>query len=382
MKPYTTWIEIDVDAFIHNLKQIKRLLQGRSTILAVVKREAYGHGAIELAAEAGKAGVRMLGVSNAEEGVSLRKAGIRVPILVLAGIDPIEIKDLLEYDLSTVVSSRDIARELHKAAWKQGSKAKIHIKIDTGMGRLGINPEEYPAFLEEVMGYKNLYLEGIMTHFACSSISEREYTQWQLSVFREVLKGRDSFGYQKPILHAANSGALLGYPDSYLDMVRPGIILYGCYPSATVERRISLKPVLAFKTRIKHIRKILRGSSIGYDRSYIVPQDGLFAVIPVGYADGYSRVLSNKAQVLVQGKRVPIVGNISMDLTVIDITTVPKVEIGDEVTLIGRQGKGEITAEEIADWAGTIPYEILTSLAKNIPRIFLKDHQVYKYRSW
>ena len=377
MKPYPIWIEIDLDALAHNLRQVKSWINNKSNILAVVKRDAYGHGALEVAEEVIRTGVKMLGVTDVQEGASLRKSGIKVPILVLPGINLNfeEIEELLEYELSTVIYSSEIARTLNKAAQQRGTKANVHIKIDTGMGRLGIAPQEYPVFLQEITACKNLSIEGIMTHFACSGRAGKEYTQWQLARFKEALKASNNSWNKRPLVHAANSANLIEHPESHFDLVRPGIILYGCYPSDAVERIIPLKPVLSLKSRIKAIKEVSCGCSIGYERSYIVPQDGLVAVIPVGYADGYSRLLSNKAQVLVKGKRVPVIGNISMDLTIVDISQVTGVKVGEEVVLIGKQGGEEIRVEEIAHWMGTIPYEILTSIGKKVPRIFLKNHQ-------
>jgi alanine racemase len=372
MKAYTTWIEIDLNAFTYNLKQVKRWVN-KSNILAVVKRDAYGHGALEMTERALGEGVKMLGVAEIEEAIYLRQRGIKTPILVLSGINFGDIEELLEYEVSTVIYSSEIARALNKAAQKKRVKINVHIKIDTGMGRLGIDPQEYPVFLKEIAAYKNLSIEGILTHFACSGRSGKEYTRWQLSRFKEALKSSNSFRNKRPMVHAANSATLIEHPESHLDLVRPGIILYGCYPSEAVEKKIPLRPVMSFKSRIKAIKKVSRGSSIGYERSYTIPQDGLIAVVPVGYADGYSRSLSNKAQVLVKGKRVPVIGNISMDLTIIDISRIRGAEIGEEVVLIGKQGKEEVRAEELAHSMDTIPYEILTSIGNKVPRIFLKN---------
>lgn len=375
MKPYTTWVEIDLDAFAYNLKQVKSFVNN-SSILAVVKRDAYGHGALEVAEEALGIGIKMIGVANVEEGVSLRKRGIKAPILVLSGTILGEIEELLEYNLSTTVYSREVVLSLNKVAQERGTNANVHIKIDTGMGRLGIDPEEYPAFLQEITASKNLSVEGILTHFACSGQAGKEYTPWQLARFKEALKASNNSWKRRPLVHAANSATLIEYPESHLDLVRPGIILYGCYPSEAVEKRIPLKPVLRLKSRIKAIKKISRGCSIGYERSYIAPQDRLIGIIPLGYADGYSRLLSNKAQVVVKGERVPVIGNISMDLTTIDISRVAGVKVGEEVTVIGKQGEEEIRIEELAKWTGTIPYEILTSINKKLPRVFLKNRQI------
>lgn len=428
-----TRAEIDLEAFAHNLRQVKGRLPGKVDILAVVKADAYGHGACELARVAVEEGVRMLGVATLEEGIGLREEGIVAPTLILSGITREQAEGAVAHDLSVVLYSLKVAEALDRAAWNRGSQARVHVKMDTGMGRLGIFPEEVGPFLEGLKGLKHLTVEGAMTHFAGGSEAGREEGRAEPPVhaatfdpiqgepktkrglkesverFRKALLQLPAYGIGTPIVHAASSTAILDYPEAAFDMVRPGILLYGSTPfplgrgvggqgsseagenspqplspaalpspGSSTPRLIhpsaplSLEPVLTLKTRIHCLKRFPPGSSIGYGQTYFTARESRIAVLPLGYADGYIRSLSNRASVLVKGKRAPVVGRISMDLCTIDVTDIPGVEEGEEVVLLGRQEEEEITAWELASLQGTIPYEVFTSISKRVPRVYLR----------
>lgn len=379
---YATRVETDLDAFRYNLEQAKGLLPPGVAILAVIKDEAYGHGAYELALEALLGGAKMLGVATVEEGVQLRSQGIVAPILVMCGIMPEQAEEAVQHKFSVSLYSREAARALDAVACSRGKKVPVHLKIDTGMGRLGILPEEAKPFWDWVHGLSGLVVEGIMTHFASVSEGEREYASWQLSRFREVLSSCLSsvVGPEKPLAHAANSAATLSLSESWLDMVRLGILLYGCYPYQGSRHEIPLRPVLSWRTRVLSLKWMPAGSWIGYERTYCTSRDSLVATLPVGYADGYSCILSNRGQVLIRGKRLPLMGRISMDLCAVDATEVPSLREGEEVVLLGKQGEEEITACELAFLKETIPYEVFTSIGRRVPRVFLKEGKVCKVR--
>ncbi|MFQ5904373.1 MAG: alanine racemase, partial [Candidatus Binatia bacterium] len=353
---YATRVETDLDAFRHNLEQAKKLLPQGVAIMAVIKDEAYGHGAYELALEALQGGAKMLGVATVEEGVQLRSEGIVAPILVLCGLTPEEVEETVENRLSITLYSREMAGLINAAALKWGRKVPVHLKIDTGMGRLGILPEEAKPFQEEFQSLTGLVVEGVMTHFAAAPEADTAYSSTQLHRFQGVLSFflSSEVGAERPIAHAANSAAVLNLPQSCLDMVRLGILLYGCNPCLETMRKIPLRPVLTWKTCVLSLKRVPSGSWIGYDRTYCTSRDSLLAILRVGYADGYSRALSNRAQVLIQGKRVPLIGRISMDICAVDATELPSLREGEEVVLLGRQGEEEITAHELASLQETI----------------------------
>ena len=377
-----SWVEIDLDAFRHNLEQAKGLLPEGVTILAVIKDEAYGHGACELAFEAIRGGVKMLGTATVEEGIQLRSQGISAPILILSGSTTEQVEEVVEQNLSVTLYSREIAKALDTAARRRKKKIPIHLKIDTGMGRLGISPEEVKPFLQGLHKLPGLTIEGIMTHFATAADADKEYTRWQLSRFRESLSSSPApeIGPERPIIHAANSAAVLNFPESYMDMVRLGILLYGCYPHTEARRELPLQPVLSWKTRVLSLKRVPPESWIGYGKTYRTSRNSLVAILPVGYADGYNRALSNRAHVLIRKKRVPVIGRVSMDLCAVDATEIPSLHEGEEAVLLGMQGKEEITAHDLASLLETIPYEIFTSIDRRIPRIFLKNGKVCKVR--
>jgi len=368
---YRSWVEVDLDNFIGNLKEIKRLIGPHVDFMQAVKADAYGHGAIEISNVALKNGARMLGVANADEGVQLRVSDIHAPIVILGPSTESEIEEIIKYNLTPSVSDLTFARKLQKAVEKAGGAISVHIEVDTGMGRGGTMHSEAIKLIRDVLALPDITLEGIFTHLASSEITiSYNDRQWQL--FSNLLAELQDLNIKIPIRHMDNSGAILNYPLFNLDMVRPGIMTYGIYPSPDTEAKARLAPVMSFKTTIVLIKDFPPGYGIGYNSTYVTKGQTRIATIPVGYGDGYGIVLSNQGEALINGKRAPIVGRISMDLCTIDVTNIPDCAIGDEVVLLGKQGNEYISANEIAAKAKTISYEVLCALGKRAPRVFLQ----------
>jgi len=364
-----TFCHIDLGALRWNFEQVRKKVGPGVKILSVVKANAYGHGACEVAGTLQDVGSDAFGVATLEEGIELRKGGIQVPILVLAGVYPEQLEELLLHDLTPAVCELEMLKRLDALAQGRGRSLRFHLKVDTGMGRVGLLSSEIDSWLSELRKLKALNLEGLFSHFSDAETANEEYTENQLRTFLSVLERLRRADFDPPLVHMAKSAAVMTLPPSYFTMVRPGLLLYGIHPWPDMKRGIALKPVLSWKTRILQLKRLPKGSSIGYGRTFVTKRESLIATLPVGYADGYHRLLSNRAAVLVRGKRAPVAGRISMDLTTVDVTDIPGVERGDEVVLLGRQGKETISADEIAQWAQTISYEILTSISARVPRI-------------
>ena len=368
---YRSWVEVDLDNFIGNLKEIKRLIGPHVDFMQAVKADAYGHGAIEISNVALKNGARMLGVANADEGVQLRVSDISAPIVILGPSTESEIEEIIKYNLTPSVSDLTFARKLQKAVEKAGGAIPVHIEVDTGMGRGGTMHSEAIQLIRDVLALPDITLEGIFTHLASSEITiPYNDQQWQL--FSNLLGQLQDLNIKIPIRHMDNSGAILNYPQFNLDMVRPGIMTYGIYPSPDTEAKARLAPVMSFKTTIVLIKDFPPGYGIGYNSTYVTKGKTRIATIPVGYGDGYGIILSNQGEALINGKRAPIIGRISMDLCTIDVTNIPDCAVGDEVVLLGKQGNEYISANEIAAKAKTISYEVLCALGKRAPRVFLQ----------
>ena len=367
---YRSWVEVDLDHFTKNWAEMKRLVGSGVRILQVVKADAYGHGAIEISNVALKNGASMLGVANADEAVQLRVSGIAAPILILSPSTNSEINEIIKYNLVPSVSDLNFARELQEKCKKADLRVPIHIEVDTGMGRGGTMHHEAFKMIKGILDLPNLSLEGIFTHLSSSEVME-DYNRMQWSLFRELLDKLDGEAIHIPVKHMANSGAILNFPEFHLDMVRPGLMSYGIYPSPETKTKASLCPVMCFKTRVVLIKEFPKGYSIGYGRSYITDKPTKVATIPVGYGDGYGRILSNRGEALIRGRRTPVIGRVSMDMCTLDVTHIPGCQIGDEVVLMGRQGQECISADDLAAKLNTISYEILCALGKRAPRIFL-----------
>ena len=371
-----TRAEIDLTAFRHNLQNLRKYLDPQTRIMAVVKADAYGHGAVpcaRIAVESGAA--NYLGAGVIEEGIELRENGLNAPILILGSIFPDEAEDLVRHNLATILCTQPLAQALSKEAEKQDKTVSVHIKVDTGMNRLGISPENLPALLDQVRNLKNLKIEAVSTHFSSADDEDLSVTQAQLEKFQTALTILQKEGVHTPIVHCANTSALFKFPESHFNMVRPGLILYGVLPSPSLRPVIDqgenpFQPVMQWKSQIILLKPIAKNQPVSYSGSFTTQRDSLIATLPIGYADGLHRMLSNKMDVLIRGRRAPQVGNICMDMILIDVTDIPDVQAGDGVVIFGRQGDEMISVEELAVKGKTIPYEILCSVSKRVPRIY------------
>jgi len=363
-----TWAEIDLRAIEHNYKQVRRLVGKNTNIMVVVKANAYGHGIVEVSTVLAKLGVNYLGVATTDEAVRLRDYGIKAPILVLGSVLPDEVKVLIEKNITLTLCNEDLLDAIRKET-ANGLRAKVHIKIDTGMGRIGVWHEEALNFVKNLAQEKDVIIEGIYTHFS-SAGRDDFFTNYQIDAFEKLLVKLEGFDIRIPLRHAANSIATVDFKRSHLNLVRPGLIIYGMYPKHTFPKLIKLKPALALKTKIVYIKETPPGRSISYGRTYVTQKHTKIATLPIGYADGYARNLSNRAEVLVRGRRAHIVGKVTMDQMMIDIGHIRGVRIGDEVVLIGSQGRDEIRSEKLARLAETIAYEFVCGISNRVPRVY------------
>jgi len=361
--------EVDLRALEFNYRQIQKRIPERVKVLAVVKADAYGHGAIPVSLKLQKLGVEYLGVAISEEGVELRRGGVNAPILVLGGVFGGEIDQIFRFRLTPVIFGRDSLKLLSRAAEKRRRKVKVHLKVDTGMGRLGVPLNLWPDFLNEVKRSPKIEIEGILSHFSMTD-EEKDFTQNQWKAFQRAVAIAQEMGISCQYLHIASSATLVAFPAYSARLVRPGIMLYGSYPSPAFQALIPLKPVMTLKTRIHFLKSVPPGTRISYGGTFATKKESLIATLPIGYADGYSRHLSNHGEVLIHGKRAPIVGKVCMDFIMVDATDIPRVSVGDEVILMGKQGKEQITAEEIAEKINSVSYEVLCAIGKRVPRIY------------
>lgn len=358
-----TWAEVDMPRLEANLRRMRTKV-GRSKILFVVKANAYGHGAAACAKRAEKARLAdWLGVSSVEEGIVLREAGIRLPILVLGSLYPFEsFLAGAHHGLTPTVASLESAKRLVEAARQLGRPVDCHLKVDTGMGRIGMSPAAVAGTAAYLAGQKAVRVQGLYTHFACAE-SEAEYTREQLRLFLVAARSVARAGLRVPLLHAANSAAALRHPAARLDMVRPGLACYGLYEG--------FEPVLSLKSKIVFLKTLARGSRVSYGGTWRAKGRRRLATIPIGYADGYPRRLSNRGQVLVGGRRCPIAGTVTMDMVMADVTRVPEARVGQDVVLLGSQERERIGASELAELLGTITYEVTTAISARVPRSYL-----------
>ena len=367
-----TWAEIDLDAIALNAASLKAHAGGKAELMVTVKANAYGHGAVPVARAAMEGGATRLAVHRTLEGVQLRQAGITAPILIMGYTLPAESERIVRWDLTPTVNSQPQAEALSAAAMAAGKPLPIHVKIDTGMSRYGLLPDEVLDFVRFLSRLPGLVLEGLYTHYAVADLADKTFTRHQFGIYMDVVKQLEAAGFIFPLKHVANSAATLDMPEMALDMVRCGIALYGLRPSDEVEPTMPLRPALTLKSRVARVRTIPAGASVSYGRTYIATKPARVALVPVGYGDGYHRILSNRGAVLVRGRRAPIVGRVCMDQFVVDVSHIPEVQLHDEVVLIGRQGEEHISAEEVARWAETINYEVTTSLLPRVTRIYLR----------
>ena len=363
-----TWLEVDLEAIAHNVRRVSEIIGPAVKVLAVLKADGYGHGAVRVARTALNNGACCLGVASINEGLVLRKAGVSAPILVLGFTPAWQAHELVLNGLTATVFDLDVARALSRAAGQLDSQVRVHIKVDTGMGRLGLLPDDVVPFALALRSLSHLELEGIFTHFSVAD-ADPDYTRWQVGRFQTVLDALTEEGIDPPLVHAANSAAILGLPESHFGMVRLGVAMYGLHPSPDLRCPPDFRPALSFKTEVAQVKTLAPGSYVSYGNTYQTTGRQRIAVIPVGYADGFRRAPRHWGEVLVRGRRAPIVGCVCMDQTMIDVTAIADVRQGDEVVLIGEQGGESITAEDVAGRLGTINYEVVSEILARVPRV-------------
>ena len=366
------WAEIDLSAIENNIREIRRLTKPSAKVMAVVKANAYGHGAVAVSKTVLTNGADWLAVALLQEAVELREAGFSVPILIL-GYTPLEQMELvITNDLRQTIYSLEQAEALSSAAGKAGRKATVHIKVDTGMGRIGFLPkQESIDSIIKIARLPHLEVEGIYTHFAIADAEDKDYSIEQLQYFQWLLDQLAKSGLHISIRHAANSAALIDLPEAHFDLVRPGLILYGMYPSNEVQKtKLFLRQAMSLKAEVSYVKQVAKGTAISYGCTFVTARHSQIASLPLGYADGYTRLLSNNTDVLIKGKRAPIVGRVCMDQCMIDVTGFEDVAMGDEVVLMGRQENEFISAEEIASRIGTINYEVVCMFSSRVPRVY------------
>ncbi len=360
---------VDLGAIAHNIKGIREAIGKIRHLMAVVKADGYGHGAVEVAKAALQSGADYLGVALPQEAKELKDAGIDTPVLILGPVRVEQAAEVIESGAEQTVCSMDLAEVLDREATKAGVRVAVHVKVDTGMGRIGVPPQGAVEFIRAIRRLRALELKGIFSHFSSADEKDKSFSLKQLRVFDDIIHTLEASGISIPLRHMANSAAVLDLPQSYYDMVRPGIMIYGFYPSEHVSRSIPLRPAMTFLTRVAFLKRVGPGTPISYGRTYHTQRESVVATLPVGYADGYSRLLSNKGEVLVRGQRAPVVGRVCMDMIMVDVTHIRGVREGDEVILFGE----EPSADEIARLTDTISYEVVCGVSKRVPRIHVSS---------
>lgn len=368
---FPTSASVDLTALARNVAHVRRLA-AHADVLAVVKANAYGHGAVEITRALQQLAIHRFGVATVDEGIALRHAGIQDAILVMGATVPAQFAELVAHRLTPVLFRADLVAAFAAQIPSGSSPYPVHLKVDTGMGRLGVPPQDVPELLDQPAFRTGLRLEGLMTHLADADNDEAEHTESQLARFQSTLDRLQQRGLAIPLVHAANSAAIIRYPASLHSLVRPGIMLYGYHTLSRETGAPDLQPILTWETCIAHLHRIQPGESVSYNRTFIASRPSRIAVLPIGYADGYNRALSNRGSVLIGGRRLPVVGRVCMDMTMVDVTDVQGVQVGDEAILIGRQGMERITAADLASWQQTIPYEILCAIGTRVPRRYLQ----------
>ncbi len=380
MRP--VWAEINLDTIATNTKNIKKLI-GDKELIAIVKADCYGHGAVDVVPTLLDNGASRLAVAMLTEAIELRKNNINAPIVIL-GYTPLYLgEELINYDIEQTVYDLDYAKELSKIALSLNKKAKIHIAIDTGMGRIGFLPgDDTVKIINEVCNLEGLEVIGIYSHFSTSDEKDKSYANEQLFKFKKVIADLKALGIEIPLKHISNSGAIIDMPETYLNGVRPGIILYGYYPSKEVSNdNLSVKPALTLKAKVAHVKELHKDMYISYGKTFKTNKKTIVATLPIGYGDGYPRALSENAKVIVNGKFASILGRICMDQCMIDVTDIENVKTGDEVIILGEEGDLKFNADDMAEALGTINYEILCRIKSRIPRVYIKNKEVFKVRN-
>ncbi len=375
-----TWAEIDLDAIAHNMREIRKITNPDAQIMAVVKADAYGHGFLEVTKALLENGADRLAVAVLQEAKQLRSRGVNVPILLLGASMDNDIEDIINFDVTPNVFSYEFAKAISYVAEKKEKVTKIHIKLDTGMSRIGYvvsdDNTEIVNEIEKISKLPYIEIEGIFSHFSTSDEYDGSYTRLQFNRFMSVIGDLEKRGVNIPIKHICNSAGIMMYPEMHLDMVRPGVILYGMYPSDEVDKsRLDLIPAMTLKSKITFVKEVEPGRGVSYGKEYITDKVTKIATVPIGYADGYLRKIAGKGKMLVHGVKAPIIGRICMDQCMIDVTEVHNIERGDEAIIFGREG---ITIDDLASWLDTINYEVSCVIGKRIPRIYTKDGKAVK----
>ncbi len=367
------YLEVNLSALACNIKHIKKRLGKDVELMAIVKADGYGHGAYEVAKVALGNGAGSLGVAILEEGIELREKGIKAPIVNLFPEPPERAENVVKYDLDQVITDLEFVKSLSSEAKRQNKCSHVFIEIDTGLGRYGVPPQETIEIVRKIKELGNVRLKGIFSQFSTADQRKKDFAFHQLSLFKNTLDELESFSNHIPIKSIANSGAVLDLPASYFNHVRVGHLLYGLYPSLETSESIKVKPAMSLKSKVIFIKEVEEGTPISYGKTYIAKKKTKIATIPLGYADGYSRLLSNKGEVLIRGKRAKVVGRVCMDAFMVDVSHIPEVKLGDEVVVMGRQGKDEITAHDLGRWTDTFAYEIMTRMGKRLPVVYKRQ---------
>jgi len=360
---------VNLRAISDNIAQIRKRIGERRDLMAVVKADAYGHGAVQVSRAVIRSGASCLGVSSPEEGEELREAGIDIPILILGLIQPEEAYKSVGLKLEQTICSLELAAALDQESRKVSTQINVHVKVDTGMGRIGVLPEDALAFVRRIHRFKNLNLTGIFSHFSSADDADKTFAMRQLEILNGVVREIEAAGIHIPKKHIANSAAILDLPQSYLDLVRPGIMIYGLYPSPHVSRSIELRPAMTLRTKVSYVKSVPGRTPISYGRTFFTQKETRVATLPVGYGDGYSRSLSNQGTVLIKGQRAPLIGRVCMDMCLADVSGIKNVLVGDEAILFGE----ELSVDEVAENMGTINYEVVCGVGKRVPRVYVEE---------
>lgn len=375
--PVSTWVEIDLDRFQANLRAIRALIGAEREVLLLAKADAYGHGAIEMADAAARGGVSQLGVATLHEGMQLRMAGVTLPIVALSPLLPAEAADAVAHAIDSTVSDLAFARKLSAEAERAGRAVRCHIEVDTGMGRTGLREADVLTFVREVAALPGLRLASLYTHFPDADSGELTFSRAQFERFQQVITQLRAEGVLPPRVHAANSAAAVNLPESHLDWIRVGLIAYGIRPPHDLAQ-LDVLPVMSLRSRLVQVRELPVGTPISYNRTFVTKRATRVGVVPVGYGHGYSWLLSNRGEMLVQGKRASILGRVTMDLTMIDLTDHAACNVGDEVVLFGEQQGAEVTIEEVAAWSETLSYEVVCTIGKRVTRLYTSAGRAVK----
>jgi alanine racemase len=380
-KAKPNWAEVDLDAIAYNTRQTKNWIGEKVELMAVVKGDGYGHGGVMVAKTALQNGATRLATARVDEGVQLRQAGVTAPIFVLGYVPTDEMETVVQYQISAPLMHWDIACALSDLSTKRGVVTPVHVKVETGMGRFGLFPDEVVDFVERLITLPGLRLEGLYTQFATADETDKSYAYEQFDRYKQVLQRLEERGVSVPVRHVANSPTTLDLPEAHLDMVRCGTVIYGLYPSAEVDHSIPLRPALTLKSRVARLRTLPPGWGISYGRTYIPDKPTRAALVPIGFGDGVRRALSNIGHVLIRGKRARVLGRICMDQCIVDVGDIPDVMRDDEVVLLGRQGDEEISADDIAEVLSSIHYEVLTAISIRVPRVYIQNGEIVAIRT-